>query len=115
MVSEIEQNFNIFDTIKISAKEHTNIHQLSDLMVDKIKNKAPKENDLFITIKRHFLSLQKTSDELSTTIDSIECSNPSELIVTDMRFALNSLDEILGKTSDDDILHNIFQNFCIGK
>jgi len=104
-----------YSIIKISAKEHTNIHQLTDKMVSKIKQLIPRNSDLFITIKRHFNILKETIEELDKTLNSIDKGNPSELIVTDMRFALDHLDKILGKTTDDDILNNIFQNFCIGK
>ena len=114
-ILSIQKQFQHNINIVISAKEHQNIHQLANLMVETIRNKQPKNHDIFITIKRHFNSLKKTSNELSTTLKNIEKKMPSELIVTDMRFALNYLDEILGKTSNDDILNAIFQNFCIGK
>ena len=114
-IENINNKFTDLSTIEISAKDHTNIHQLADIMVEKIKNKEPKDSSIFITIKRHFNALERTNQEISTTIESIDMGNPSELIVTDLRFALNNLDEILGKTSENDILNNIFQNFCIGK
>lgn len=114
-IKQLESQLSNHSTIKISAKNHTNIHQLADLMVQKIKNKEPKESSTFITIKRHYNALRSANQEISTTINSIDIGNPSELIVTDLRFALNHLDEILGKINNDDILKNIFQNFCIGK
>ena len=114
-INFIKNKFIEYTTIPISAKKHKNIHLLAEAMVEKIKNLKPKESNLFITIKRHYNSLQKASKELSITLESIKNNNTSELIVTDMRFALDNLDEILGKTSNDEILNNIFQNFCIGK
>ncbi|MBN2281314.1 MAG: tRNA uridine-5-carboxymethylaminomethyl(34) synthesis GTPase MnmE [Candidatus Marinimicrobia bacterium] len=114
-LNQTYEMFSDFQHIGISAKYHQNIHQLADLMVDIIKNKEPKNSDLFISIHRHLQALEKTAKELQNTLDSIHSGNPSELIVTDLRFALNSLDEILGKTTDDDILNKIFKNFCIGK
>ncbi len=114
-INTIKSNFDSKSIIEISAKEHINIHQLADLMVAKIKSIIPKESTIFITIKRHFTALKNTVKELETTLTGINNNNPSELIVTDLRFALNEIDQILGKTSDDDILNNIFSNFCIGK
>jgi tRNA modification GTPase len=101
--------------MEISAKQYINIHQLADKMVNIIKNQEPRDSDIFITIQRHLESLQNASQELSNTLQGIADGNTSELIVTDLRFALNYLDQILGKTSDDDILNHIFKNFCIGK
>ncbi len=114
-VKKISAQFTNYSIIEISAKEHTHIHKLADKMVFIVKQLIPRNSDLFITIKRHFNILNNTVKELKNTIRSIDNGNPSELIVTDMRFALNHLDKILGKTTDDDILNNIFQNFCIGK
>ena len=114
-INSIQNNYRNHPQVTISAKHYKNIHDLTNLMVTIIKNKEPKNSDLFITIKRHFNSLENISKELLNTIFSIQNGNPSEIIVTDMRFALSHLDTILGKTTDDDILNNIFANFCIGK
>jgi tRNA modification GTPase len=38
-----------------------------------------------------------------------------EFIAVDLRAALNYLGEIIGITTPDDVLNNIFSRFCIGK
>lgn len=114
-IDRLKKAYADFPIMEISAKQYINIHQLADKMVNIIKNQEPRDSDIFITIQRHLESLQNASQELSNTLQGIADGNTSELIVTDLRFALNYLDQILGKTSDDDILNHIFKNFCIGK
>jgi len=114
-IDRLKKAYADFPIMEISAKQYINIHQLADKMVNIIKNQEPRDSDIFITIQRHLESLQNASQELSNTLQGIVDGNTSELIVTDLRFALNYLDQILGKTSDDDILNHIFKNFCIGK
>jgi tRNA modification GTPase len=45
----------------------------------------------------------------------VEKDEGNELISIEIREALGSLEEIIGKTSNVDILNNIFSKFCIGK
>ncbi len=115
VINTLKQHFNKYNTIVISAKNHTNIHNLADLMVKTVKSGSPNFDEIFITHQRHFDALIKTEKNIDIAIESACNNNPSEFVVTDLRIALNHLDEILGKTTNDDILNNIFQNFCIGK
>ena len=52
---------------------------------------------------------------LLTSISTIEQSMPLEIVAADLRTALSALDELIGKTSPEDILGRIFSKFCIGK
>lgn len=99
----------------VSAKNHTGIHELADLMVSNIKHRAPKSETEIITKKRHRDSLISSRNAIRRAIRSLNDGLPSEYIIVDLRVAIAALDEILGKTTTDDILNKIFSNFCIGK
>ena len=58
---------------------------------------------------------KETLKNLKAGLKAAKSELPSEFIVTDLRHALSTLDEILGKTTNDEILNNIFNKFCIGK
>ena len=91
------------------------MHEIAAGMVKYIKTFHKQDEPVFITRLRHNEALKKASSCLKAAIQSIKTGNPSEIIVIDLRDALEQLDMILGKTTNDDILNNIFSNFCVGK
>lgn len=64
---------------------------------------------------RHKMSLEKTALLLSQAKDGIENGLSPELPALDVREALDTLGEIVGKTVNEEILDRIFAAFCIGK
>ena len=64
---------------------------------------------------RHKTLLEKTLKSLNLGQKALNESVSPELIAVDLQAALNSLGEITGETTTEDILNNIFSRFCIGK
>jgi tRNA modification GTPase len=64
---------------------------------------------------RHKTLLEKTLKSLKLVQKALNESVSPELIAVDLQAALNSLGEITGETTTEDILNNIFSRFCIGK
>lgn len=64
---------------------------------------------------RHHNGLQKARENILKAKKSIKQRLSGEFIAVDLRNAENSLGEIIGKVTNDDILNNIFSKFCIGK
>lgn len=83
--------------------------------------KALHTSDVFsdevylITQRQH--AIAKTSlQSISDAIDKLKSASPPlELVSIDLRDALSAIDQMLGKTTSDDILNNIFGRFCVGK
>jgi|WetSurMetagenome_2_1015567.scaffolds.fasta_scaffold23656_2 tRNA modification GTPase len=105
------------ETILISA--------LTGEGMDKLKNEILKygirdvsgynEKNLIIINSRHFDSLNKALETLTQVKISIENRMSNEFIVIDIRRTIQSLEEITGNISNEDILDNVFSKFCIGK
>ena len=75
-----------------------------------------KENDTIVTNVRHYEALTKSHLALSRAIKSIHEEVPNDLIAQDLRECLHFLGEITGgEITSDEVLQNIFRNFCIGK
>lgn len=73
-------------------------------------------HDVLVTNIRHYEALRQTSSALESARLSLSKSLPPDLIAEDLRAALSHLGSITGSTiSPDEILGNIFKNFCIGK
>ncbi|MDQ7774206.1 MAG: tRNA uridine-5-carboxymethylaminomethyl(34) synthesis GTPase MnmE [Elusimicrobiales bacterium] len=67
-----------------------------------------------VTSARHFQALSRAADELIPAAERIRAGEP-ELAAEHLRAALSSLGEILGETTPDEILSEIFGRFCVGK
>ncbi len=99
--------------IFISAKDTSQI----DVLEHKISDWASQKmaDDILISNHRHYEALQKTKVSLLQVLQGLEHQMPTDLIAIDIRQALHTLGEISGIISTDDLLDNIFSNFCIGK
>ena len=68
-----------------------------------------------VSNSRHFEALTKTMEALNEVQKGMDQNISSDLMAIDIRQALYHLGEITGEISSDDLLGNIFANFCIGK
>jgi tRNA modification GTPase len=102
--------------VKISAKNGTGVERLKKRIVEKIANEYEKlPDEIVITNARQKERLEKMMEHLQSARIAIKNSMGHEFVVIDLREALNVLGEITGETVTEDILNNIFSNFCIGK
>ena len=103
--------------ICISAKTGENMDILSSSIIDKAKSLIYDEGDseIYITNERHLSCLLKSCEYLNNARQLILESKGNELISIELREAMAYLSEIIGKTTNSDILNNIFAKFCIGK
>lgn len=114
IVSSAERKVNI---LTISAKERNGLQELKDALYTTEKGLIPNEDSTFVTNARHFEALQNASEALSDCRTSLSRGIPSDLVAEDLRRALGAINAILGTDllDPETILHNIFQNHCIGK
>jgi len=73
------------------------------------------EKSAIVSNLRHYDCLKKAKEYLQNALTSINERLSGEFIAVDLRNAENSLGEIIGEVTSDDILNNIFMKFCIGK
>ncbi len=102
--------------VYISSKTGKGIEQLFEAMKKHTVGDAVyTEKSTIISNVRHFSALTKSVEYLASTKNSINNNMSGEFIAVDLRNAIDSLSEIIGIVSSDDILNNIFAKFCIGK
>lgn len=73
------------------------------------------EGGVMITNLRHYSALERARDSLLLSLKTVEAGNSSEFVAIDLRAALDSLGEVTGAVTTEDILNSIFSKFCIGK
>ncbi len=105
-----------YDTVFISAKNGNNISTLKDIISRKLKLFSDDEReDIIITNQRHYHILERAKTILNQILGNLNTNLGYEFIASDIRELILVLSEMTGEISSDDILNNIFSNFCIGK
>ena len=102
--------------IKISAKNNTGVDKLYS-EIEKMFNLDQIElnNDVVITNERHKNKIRMAREDLEKAIDSMEKNMPVDMSSIYLKKCLEDLGEITGKNVSEDIINEIFKNFCLGK
>ena len=101
--------------IILSAKEKTGIHELTKTLTQLANKGALSNNETIVSNSRHFEALNNALNAINEVKKGIDLNISSDLFAIDIRQALFHLGEITGEVSTEDLLGNIFANFCIGK
>ncbi|MGA9638170.1 tRNA uridine-5-carboxymethylaminomethyl(34) synthesis GTPase MnmE [Flavobacterium sp.] len=99
----------------LSAKEKIGIEELKSQLLSLVNTGALRNNETIITNTRHYDSLLKALDEISRVKYGLETNLSSDLMAIDIKEALYHFGMITGQVTNDELLGNIFANFCIGK
>ena len=103
--------------IKISALEKIGIDSMEKEIYNYIVSGQVEDSSekLVITNVRHKSALEKTKAAVENIFETIDMGLPMDLIAVDLKEALDSLSEVTGEISNEDLLDHIFSNFCVGK
>lgn len=102
--------------VNLSALTGEGVDELFALMKKKtIGSSVYTERTALITNARQLQALKKSREFLERALESLQNRMSGEFVAVDLRAAMDALGEIIGKVTSDDILNNIFSNFCIGK
>ena len=118
LLSEIEiKNLQseIPSILLISAKSNDGVDDLKDLLLSFVNTGALHNNETIVTNTRHYDSLLKAFEEIQKVKHGLDSGLSGDLLAIDIRQALHYFGEITGEITNDDLLGNIFANFCIGK
>lgn len=111
----IETSFVFPHTLYTSAKSGLGIDTLKTKLLEFVNTGALRNNDTIITNSRHYDSLLKALAEVQKVQQGMDANLSGDLLAIDIRQALYHFGEITGEITSDDLLGNIFANFCIGK
>ncbi|MBA4321280.1 MAG: tRNA uridine-5-carboxymethylaminomethyl(34) synthesis GTPase MnmE [Odoribacter sp.] len=117
-MEEHSKNIRIEDNdelLYISAREKTGLENLRFKLSEAVEKERLNSDSVIITNIRHYEALLHVSGSLERVINGLEESIPEDLLAIDIRQAIHYLGEITGEITSDEILGNIFKNFCIGK
>ncbi|WP_028912870.1 tRNA uridine-5-carboxymethylaminomethyl(34) synthesis GTPase MnmE [Prevotella sp. MA2016] len=89
-----------------------------DTLKQQLIDAAPKtsDTDIIVTNARHYDALVRAHQHIQRVIDGLEMQLSGDLLSEDLRQALDTLSEITGgQITPNEVLGNIFKNFCVGK
>lgn len=101
--------------LPIAAKTGYNIHHLVDELISTINLNALHSGDVIVSNARHYEALSHARLAIERVITGLDSHLSSEFVSQDIRECLHYLGEITGQITTDEVLGNIFKNFCIGK
>jgi tRNA modification GTPase len=100
--------------IYLSIKTGIGMELLTEHLKQSVGFNAHAEN-VFIARRRHIEALNQAYESVNNALTQLQTTIAAELVAEDLRQAQNSLAEITGTVSSDDLLGRIFSSFCIGK
>ncbi|MFN8239579.1 MAG: tRNA uridine-5-carboxymethylaminomethyl(34) synthesis GTPase MnmE [Bacteroidales bacterium] len=99
----------------ISARNNQGIDELLEILGRTIETEKLISDEIIITNSRHYEALEGILESLERVESGIINKLPGDLLSTDIRQALHHIGDLTGEITTDEILGNIFKNFCIGK
>ncbi len=103
------------EIISISAKENSGIQTMTNELTKLVQIGALNSGETIVTNSRHYDALLKALDEIKKVEEGVLSGISSDLLAIDIRETLYYFGLITGEVSNDELLGNIFSNFCIGK
>ena len=112
----LKERFSSFPLCFISTKEETGLAELGELIAQKVYGKAlSTDNACFVDNERQAYLLGEAKKHLEAALQTIDMEMGEDFISIDLRSAWEKLGEITGETAGEDIIDQIFSQFCIGK
>ena len=115
VVNSCEQASDIIPILPISAKIGTGINVLRQILAQSQRNLLGDSDTTLVTNQRHAQALLDARTSLLRVREGLAYGLPTDLAAQDIREAIYSIGSIVGEISTDEVLGNIFANFCIGK
>ncbi len=103
------------EIITLSATTGEGLSELQSLLIAPLRESAAGPESMAISLERHRVALERAVELLAEARSTTEAGMPGDFIAIDVRGALDQLGLITGETVTDDIIHRIFQDFCVGK
>ena len=110
LINELEN----FEIIEISANNAESVTLLKKRLINEINILNPY-TDTVISNSRHYEALMNALKAIEEVNNGLKSDISGDLLSVDIRKSIEHLAEITGEITNDDVLGNIFANFCIGK
>jgi tRNA modification GTPase len=113
----LKAKFQNVPIVHLSALKNKGIDDLKEAIYTSLIHEDVRKSPdhLIVANIRHRNGLAQARNNLSNAIKGLEEGNSPEFIAFELRSALEALGELVGETTAEDVLNQIFDQFCIGK
>ena len=117
---DLNHNYSLFTNhyslIKISAKKSIGLDTLEAAIYQAANIPTISNTDVIISNARHYDALVRAHESLTRVLEGMDQQLSGDLLSEDLRLTLDTLSEITGgQITPNEVLGNIFKNFCVGK
>lgn len=102
-------------SITLSAKKREHIEELQQMLITSAHLPAITQNDVIVTNVRHYEALNNALEAIHRVQEGLANNISGDFVSQDIRECIFHLSDIAGEVTNDMVLQNIFQHFCIGK
>ncbi len=102
-------------SITLSAKKREHIEELQRMLITSAHLPTITQNDVIVTNVRHYEALNNALEAIHRVQEGLTNNISGDFISQDIRECIFHLSDIAGEVTNDMVLENIFQHFCIGK
>jgi len=104
------------NSVIVSALKEEGISGLKKEIKKALHTSNVFSDEVYLITQRQYAITKTSQRSINNAITKLKTSSPPlELVSVDLRDALLAIDQLLGKTTSDDILNNVFSHFCVGK
>lgn len=111
-----EESRNNFECVEVSAKTGEGLLELRSAIKKRALGRRLEGHDSVLVGRiRHTTLLRQARESLRQALEALNNGGAPEYLAMELRSALHSLGEIIGVVTNEDILDQVFRDFCIGK
>ena len=99
----------------VRAKQRKNTSELQKMLIDAAHLPTVTQNDIIVTNVRHYEALNKALEAIHRVQNGLDSQISGDFLSQDIRECIFFISDIAGEVTNDMVLQNIFQHFCIGK
>lgn len=115
-LSDVQQRVGNMPIVMMSIAKEEGTERLEEAIASKFFSGSIQSDDLtYVSNARHIQLLREASQVIGEAIEAVEDGLPVDMVAFDIRRTWELLGEVIGDTVSDDLISQIFAQFCLGK
>ena len=115
LVHKMKEENLLKEGVFVSSKEFTGFEDLDRILVKKMESLMPVSSDLVIMNERQVYHIENATSSIKKAMDGVRDGLGEELVAYELREGIKQLEALTGNITSEEVLNNIFKNYCIGK